>query len=52
MIKDIIFSVFANYTMEEAKANSNQIKAEILEKIQELFGSDFIFGVSYSFLYS
>ncbi|MCI7789898.1 MAG: flagellar basal body-associated FliL family protein [Lachnospiraceae bacterium] len=52
LIKDIIFSVFANYTMEEAKANSNQIKAEILEKIQELFGSDFIFGVSYSFLYS
>ena len=52
LIKDKIFSVLANYTMEEAKANSSQIKAEILQQIQELFGSDFIFGVSYSFLYS
>ena len=52
LIKDIIFSVFGNYTMEEAKANPTQIKAEILQQIQELFGSDFIFGVSYSFLYS
>lgn len=52
LIKDIIFSVFGNYTMDEAKANPDQIKAEILTKIQELFGSDFIFGVSYSFLYS
>lgn len=52
LVKDIIFSVVGNYTMEEAKANSDQIKAEILTRVQELFGSDFIFGVSYSFLYS
>ncbi len=52
LIEDIIFSVFSNYTMEEAKANPDQIKAEILKRIQELFGSEFIFGVSYSFLYS
>lgn len=52
LIEDIIFSVLANYTMEEASGNPTQIKAEILQKIQELYGSDFIFGVSFSFLYS
>ena len=52
LIEDIIFSVFANYTMEEASGNPAQIKTEILQKIQELYGSDFIFGVSFSFLYS
>ena len=53
LIKDIIFSVFANYTMEEAQSNANKatIKNEILQEIQTLFGSDFIFGISYSFLY-
>lgn len=52
LIKDVIFSVVGNYTMEEAKTSSDQIKAEILTRVQELFGSDFIFGVSYNFLYS
>lgn len=52
LITDIIYSVFANYTLEEAQSNTDQIKAEILQRIQELFGSDFIYGVSYSFLYS
>lgn len=52
LIKDIIFNVLGKYTMEEAKANQTAIKAEILQRIQELFGSDFIYGVSFSFLYS
>lgn len=51
LIKDIIFSVMANYTMEEAKTSSAAIKQEIIQEIQALFGSDFIYGVSYSFLY-
>ncbi|MBE5875397.1 MAG: flagellar basal body-associated protein FliL [Lachnospiraceae bacterium] len=51
LIKDIIFSVMANYTMEEAKSNSAAIKNEIIQEIQKLFGSDFIFAISYSFLY-
>ncbi len=51
LIKDIIFSVMANYTMEEAKSNSATIKNEIIQEIQKLFGSDFIFAISYSFLY-
>jgi len=54
VIKDIIFAVIGNYTMDEAKssAGSEQIKTEILTKIQERFGSDFIYGVSFNFLYS
>ncbi|MBQ7943270.1 MAG: flagellar basal body-associated FliL family protein [Lachnospiraceae bacterium] len=52
LIKDIIFSVMANYTMEEAKTNSAAIKSEILQGIQTLFDSDFVYGISFSFLYS
>lgn len=52
LIKDIIFEVLGQYTMAEAKANPAAIKAEILQKIQELFNSEFIYGVSYNFLYS
>lgn len=52
LIKDIIFDVLGNYTMEEAKANASTVKAEILQRIQELFGSTFIYGVSFNFLYS
>lgn len=52
LIKDIIFEVIGKYTMDEAKANPAAIKAEILVKIQELFNSKFIYGVSYNFLYS
>jgi len=52
LIKDIIFEVLGQYTMAEAKASPTAIKAEILQKIQELFNSKFIYGVSYNFLYS
>lgn len=52
LLKDIIFSVLSNYTMSEAQSSSEQIKAQMLEKIQDLFGSDFIYGVSFNFLYS
>ena len=52
LLKDIIFSVIGNYTMQEAQQNSEQIKSEILSKIQVLFDSDFIYGVSFNFLYS
>jgi len=52
LITDVIFGVMANYTIDEAKSNTTTIQAEILQKVQELFGSDFIYAVSYSFLYS
>lgn len=47
LIKDEINSVFANYTMEEARSNQEQIKQEILERIQTMFDSDFIYNVSF-----
>jgi flagellar basal body-associated protein FliL len=52
LIKDIIFAVMGNYTVDEARNNSEAIKEEILKQIQELFGSTFIYGVSYNFLYN
>ena len=52
IIKDIIYSVLGEYTMDEARSNDKQTKAEILQKIQERFGSDVIYDVSFSFLYS
>ena len=51
VIKDIIFGVFGNYTMDEAKNNPEVLKSEILQKIQERFSSDFIYGVSFNFIY-
>lgn len=52
IIKDIIFSVIGSHTIEEARDNSEQIKNEILQKIQEKFASEVIYGVSFNFLYS
>lgn len=52
IIKDIVFDVMGNYTIDEARNDSNTIKSEILTKIQERFGSSFIYSVSYNFLYS
>lgn len=52
IIKDIIFSVLGNYTKEEALSSSEQIKAEMLERLREKFDSEVIYGVSYNFLYS
>lgn len=48
MIKDKINTVFAQYTIEEARGNEEVIKAEILKGIQEMFDSEFIFDVSFS----
>lgn len=47
LIKDEINSVFAHYTMEDARDNQEQIKREILERIQTMFDSKFIYNVSF-----
>ncbi len=52
IIKDIVFAVMGNYTVDEARSNSEEIKAEILAKLQERFDSTFIYSVSYNFLYN
>ncbi len=47
VIKDAIRSVIASKTEEECRNNEEQLKAEILKAVQNLFeGSDFIYGVS------
>lgn len=48
LIKGQIREVVSQYSMENAKANEQAIKAEILNRIQTLFGSDFIFDVTLS----
>lgn len=51
-IKDMINTVFAQYTLEEAKGNEETLKAEILGEIQKIYDSDFIFDVGFgSILY-
>lgn len=48
LIKGIINEVVSQYTMEEAKANTNAIADGILARIQALYNSDFIFDVTFS----
>lgn len=51
-IKDMINTVFAQYTLEEAKGNEETLKSEILEGVQKMYDSDFIFDVGFgSILY-
>ncbi len=48
LIKDAITSVVTSHTKDECRGNFEGLKGEILESIQELFGSDFIFNVGLS----
>lgn len=49
IIQDQINSIVSNYTLEEFKADGNYaVKQEILETMQNLFGKEFIVGVSFS----
>lgn len=47
LIKDEINGVFARYTMEEARDNQEIIKKEIIDRIQQMFDSKFIYNVSF-----
>ena len=47
LIRDKIFNIVSQYTMEEAKSNQELIKQQILEAVQEMYDSDFIFNVSF-----
>lgn len=47
LIKSEIISVVSEYTMEEAQADEDGLKQAILERIQNMFGSDFIFRVDF-----
>jgi len=53
LIKTEIQSVIGSYTMEQFKANQELIREEVLERIQTLYDSTFIFNVNFSdYLYS
>ncbi|MCR5303748.1 MAG: flagellar basal body-associated FliL family protein [Lachnospiraceae bacterium] len=47
LIKDSINSVISGYTMEDARNNQDQMKAEILEKVRGIFSSDFVLDISF-----
>ena len=42
-IRSIIIGVIGGYTKEEAQANQKAIESAILEQVQQMFGSKFIF---------
>lgn len=48
LIKSEIISVISSYTAEEGRLSQDRICEEILERIQALYGSDFIYKVSFS----
>ncbi len=48
LIKSEINDVIGQYTVDEARNNQDQIKSEILERIQKMFDSEFIFNVAFS----
>ncbi len=51
LIKGKIFEVVNQRTMEEAQADTEAIRLDILKKIQDLFGSDFIFDATIRVIY-
>lgn len=53
LIKTEIQSVIGSYTMDQFKENQELIREEVLERIQNLYDSTFIFNVNFSdYLYS
>ena len=48
MIKNDINTIVSGYTMEQFREDEQSVKDAILEDLQEMFGSDFIVGVSFS----
>lgn len=48
LIKSEIIAVVSSYTVAEAKLCQQEMCDEILERIQEMYGSDFIYKVSFS----
>lgn len=48
LIKSEIISVISSYTLTEAQLSQDKICEEILKAIQEMYGSQFIYKVSFS----
>lgn len=45
LIKSEIFSVIQSHPIEEAESNPDMLRQEILERIQKMYGSTFIYNV-------
>ena len=45
MIKDKIFQIVGSHTIEEADSNQDGLRQEILEEVQKMYGSKFIYNV-------
>lgn len=45
LIKGEIVSAIGSYTIEEAKADTDAIRADVLKRVQKLYGYDFIYDV-------
>ena len=48
LIQSEITEVFGEYTLDEARADTEGLKQEILQRLQNLFNSNFIYKVSFS----
>lgn len=48
LIKSEIVDVFGQYTLDEAREQQDAIRQEILEQVQTMFDSEFIFNISFS----
>ena len=48
LIKSEIIDVFGQYTLSEARDHQDEIRQEILQRVQKMFDSEFIFNISVS----
>ncbi len=48
LIRAEIISVVGKYTLDECRANLDVVRSEIVERLQTMYGSEFIFNVSFS----
>ncbi|MDE6847231.1 MAG: flagellar basal body-associated FliL family protein [Lachnospiraceae bacterium] len=48
LIKSEINDIVSQYTVNEARNNQDQIRTEILDRVQTMFDSEFIFNVAFS----
>ncbi|MGN1154607.1 MAG: flagellar basal body-associated FliL family protein [Agathobacter sp.] len=48
LIKDTIDSVIRTYTKDEFDTNTDAVKKEILKKLQNIFGADYVIGISFT----
>ena len=48
LVKSKVTNTLASYTLEELQADDTQAKEKILDEVQELYGSNFIYDVAFS----